>query len=189
MLSNLPAFTRAQRFRRYHLFVSDQSIAADFLAFSSLKMQSLHDAIVTCLGKLSEEQIWHRGGPHENSIGNLLLHLEGNIRQWILHGVAGQPDIRRRDDEFTLAPTIDSKTAFASFTTTLNEARNVIATLPHDRLGEIIDPQPTGTWRHTPILDAIYKVVTHLDHHTGQIILLTKQLHGTDLDLSMPRKR
>ena len=164
-------------------------IAAEFLAFSAKKMQSLHGDIASCLGKLTEAQIWQRGGPHENSVGNLLLHLDGNIRQWILHGIADQPDVRRRDDEFTLAPSTDSKTAFANFTATLNEAREVIATLPHDRLLEIIDPQPASTWRNAPILDAIYKVVSHIDHHTGQIILLTKQLAATDLDLSMPRKR
>lgn len=169
--------------------MSSDAAVANFLAFSATKMQSLHGDIATCIAKLSEEQIWHRGGPHENSVGNLVLHLEGNIRQWIIHGIAGQPDVRRRDDEFTLAPTMTSKNAFASFSTTLNEARDIITTLPHDRLSEVIDPQPTGTWRHTPILDAIYKVVSHLDYHTGQIVLLTKQLYGSDLDLSIPRKR
>ena len=167
----------------------DNVIAADFLAFSAKKMQDLHGTIANCLGKLIEQQIWRRGGEHENSIGNLLLHLEGNIRQWILHGIDNQPDVRRRDDEFTLAPSIHSSAAFAGLTATINEARNVIANLPPTRLTEVIDPQPTGTWRHTTILVAIYKVVSHLDHHVGQIILLTKQLHGTDLDLSMPRKR
>ena len=164
-------------------------ISTDFLNYSAGKMQSLHSDIATCLGKLTEEQIWRRGGPHENSVGNLLLHLEGNIRQWILHGIDSQPDVRRRDDEFTLAPSIHSTAALANLTATINEARQVIANLPPARLTEVIDPQPTGTWRHTPILVAIYKVVSHIDHHTGQIILLTKQLAGTDLDLSMPRKR
>lgn len=186
MLSTLSAF---RQHARYDLLVPENVIAADFLAFSAKKMQDLHHDISRCLGKLTERQIWQRGGPHENSVGNLMLHLEGNIRQWILHGIANQPDIRRRDDEFTLAPTIHSSAAFANLTATLNEAREVIATLPPQRLTEIIDPQPTGTWRHTTILVAIYKVVSHLDHHTGQIILLTKQLAGTDLDLSMPRKR
>ena len=167
----------------------DDVIPADFLAFSAVKMQDLHQDIARCLGKLNEDQIWHRGAAHENSVGNLLLHLEGNIRQWILHGVASQPDIRHRDDEFTLTPAMDSSAAFGNLTATLDEARQVIATLPPARLTEIIDPQPTGTWRHTSILAAIYKVVSHLDHHTGQIILLTKQMAGTDLDLSMPRKR
>jgi uncharacterized damage-inducible protein DinB len=167
----------------------EDAISASFLDYSAKQMESLHNKIATCVGKLTEEQIWQRGGPHENSVGNLLLHLEGNIRQWILHGVDNQPDVRRRDDEFTLAPTTDSKIAFASLTDTINESTEVIATLSPARLTEIIDPQPNGTWRHTPILVAIYKVVSHLDHHTGQIILLTKQMAGTDLDLSMPRKR
>jgi Protein of unknown function (DUF1572) len=169
--------------------MADETISATFLAYSAERVQSLHGTIATCLGKLTEEQIWRRGAAHENSVGNLLLHLEGNVRQWVLHGVDNQPDVRRRDDEFTLAPTIHSTEAFASLTATLNEASKVIANLPPARLTEIVDPQPTGTWRHTPILIAIYKVVSHLDHHVGQIILLTKQLHGTDLDLSMPRKR
>jgi hypothetical protein len=169
--------------------MSSDAAVANFLAFSSDKMQSLHSDIAACLGKLTEEQIWKRGGPHENSIGNLLLHLEGNIRQWILHGIDNQPDVRRRDDEFTLTPSIHSSAAFTNLTATINESRQVIATLPPARLTEIVDPQPTGTWRHTTILVAIYKVVSHLEYHVGQIVLLTKQLYGTDLDLSMPRKR
>jgi uncharacterized damage-inducible protein DinB len=173
----------------YHLLVPQQSIPADFLDYSAKRMKTLHTEIATCLGKLSEEQIWHRGAPHENSIGNLVLHLEGNIRQWILHGLAGRPDVRRREEEFTLAPAFDSKTAFANFTATLNEAREVIAALPPARLAEIIDPQPTGIARHVPILEAIYRIVAHLAYHTGQIVVLTKQLAATDLDLSIPRKR
>jgi hypothetical protein len=164
-------------------------ISANFLSFSAVKMQDLHGDIASCLGKLTEEHIWHRGGPHENSIGNLLLHLEGNIRQWILHGIDDQPDVRRRDDEFTLTPLMDSSAAFQNLTATLTEARQVIATMRPARLTEIIDPQPTGTWRHTTILAAIYKVVSHLEYHVGQIVLLTKQLYGADLDISIPRKR
>jgi uncharacterized damage-inducible protein DinB len=169
--------------------VTEDAISANFLDYSAKQMQALHKKIATCCGKLTEEQIWQRGGPHENSVGNILLHLEGNIRQWILHGVDNQPDVRRRDDEFTLNPTIDSKTASANLTNTINEATDVITNLPPARLTEIIDPQPASDWRHTPILVAIYKVISHLDHHTGQIILLTKQMAGTDLDLSIPRKR
>jgi hypothetical protein len=52
-----------------------------------------------------------------------------------------------------------------------------------------MDPQPTGTWRHCTVLEAIFHVSGHLQLHTGQIILLTKQFVRHDLDLSMPRKR
>jgi len=164
-------------------------IADNFLAYNAKRLHDLHHTIDRCLDKLSEAQIWHRAADHENSIANLLLHLEGNMRQWILHGIAGQPDVRHRDDEFTLAPSIPSTEARARFAATLNEAAQIIASLDPDRLLTVIDPQPNGTWRHTTILEAISKVVGHVEMHTGQIILLTKQMAATDLDLSMPRKR
>jgi uncharacterized damage-inducible protein DinB len=169
--------------------MSEAAIIANFLSFSAARLQTCGNTIATCLGQLTEEQIWYRGGPHENSVGNLVLHLEGNIRQWILHGIAGHPDVRRRDDEFSLTASVPSSDALASLTRTLNQAREIIATLPPARLREVIDPQPTGTSRHATILEAIYKIVNHLDHHTGQIILLTKQLAARDLDLSIPRPR
>jgi hypothetical protein len=75
------------------------------------------------------------------------------------------------------------------FAATVAECRSLIAALPAKRLLEVIDPQPGGTWEPCTILQAIMQVEGHLQLHTGQIILLTKQMVGTDLDLSMPRKR
>jgi uncharacterized damage-inducible protein DinB len=106
-----------------------------------------------------------------------------------LHGIADQPDVRRRDDEFTLEPSTTSVVARAHFANTLQEASRVIASLDPEHLLHVIDPQPNGTWRHTTVLEAISKVVGHVEYHAGQIILLTKQMAATDLDLSMPRKR
>ena len=73
----------------------------------------------------------------------------------------------------------------ALFTTTMDEVQSVIAAVPHERLVEIIHPQG----RETSVLGAVYQVVGHVQEHVGQIILLTKQMVGTDLDLTMPRKR
>ena len=58
------------------------------------KLRQLTERIGTCLGKLNEEQVWARGHENENAIGNLVLHLCGNVRQWIIAGVGGQPDAR-----------------------------------------------------------------------------------------------
>jgi uncharacterized damage-inducible protein DinB len=164
-------------------------VAANFLAFSVTNMKAQRSKIASCCDKLSETQLHHRAGDYENSILNLLLHLEGNIRQWILHGIDNQPDIRQRDDEFTLTLAIPSTEARTRLDATIEEAVQIIATLDPNRLLTITDPQPTGIARYPTILEAIYKVVGHLEMHTGQIILLTKQLLATDLDLSMPRKR
>ncbi len=154
-----------------------------------MRLHQSQKTIASCLDKLSDDQIWQRRGDYENSIANLLLHLEGNLRQWILHGIDDQPDVRQRDEEFTLTPSTNPAEAAARFNATLEEACRVIAALPAERLLVVIDPQPTGTWRHTTILEAIFKVVGHVEMHTGQIILLTKQLTASDLDLTMPRKR
>jgi hypothetical protein len=152
-------------------------------------MQLSEDAINRCIDKLSDDQMWHRGADHENSIANLLLHLEGNLRQWFLHGIDGQPDVRNRDSEFALSPSQRCAEIRSRFAATLAECRNVIGSLPPARLLEIIHPQPTGNWPPSTILEAICRVTGHLQLHTGQIIMLTKQLTGADLDLSMPRKR
>ena len=166
-----------------------QTVAENFLTFAARRLHQSQSEIARCVDQLSEEQMWHRGGDHENSVANLLLHLEGNIRQWFLHGIAGQPDVRLRDDEFTLTPTMSSAKALAAFNATLDESAAVVASVTHTRLLEVIDPQPTGTWRNMTILEAIFQVVSHLQLHTGQIILLTKQFVQHDLDLTMPRKR
>ena len=164
-------------------------IADNFLAYSGARLEQCSTKIKACIDKLTDNQLTHRSGDYENSIINLLLHLEGNMRQWILHGIADQPDIRQRDAEFALDPALAPTVARARFNATLDESASVITNLDPDRLLVIIDPQPDGPWRHTTILEAIYKVVGHVEMHAGQIILLTKQLLATDLDLSMPRKR
>src|SRR5271155_4313079 len=94
-----------------------------FLTAAVKRMQLSEDDINRCLDRLSEEQMWSRGADHENSIANLLLHLEGNLRQWFLHGVDGQPDVRRRDDEFTLSPSQQCAEVRRCFADTLAECR------------------------------------------------------------------
>jgi uncharacterized damage-inducible protein DinB len=169
--------------------MSSNPVADNFLAYAAARLQLSRKTIASCLDRLSDDQIWQRRGDYENSIANLLLHLEGNMRQWILHGIDDQPDIRQRDEEFTLTPSTNPTDACARFNATLDESCRVIAAVDPARLLEVIDPQPTGTWRHTTILEAIFKVVGHVEMHTGQIVLLTKQLVASDLDLTTPRKR
>ena len=169
--------------------MSTNPVADNFLAYAATRLHQSQKSIAACLAKLTDDQQVHRNGDHENSITNLLLHLEGNLRQWILHGIADQPDIRQRDEEFALALSTTPAEARARFNATLDDSAQVIIDLSPDRLLTVIDPQPTGTWRHTTILEAIFKVVGHVEMHTGQIILLTKQLTAADVDLSMPRKR
>ena len=56
--------------------------------------------IERCLERLTDEQVWWRASERSNSVGNLLLHLEGNLRQWVVCGAGGRVDARERDREF-----------------------------------------------------------------------------------------
>ena len=155
-----------------------------FLEHSVRKMEQMTAHAESCLARLTEEQIWQRGAKHENTIGNLVLHLCGNIRQWMIHGIGGEPDIRARDAEFAAAGGVSKSDLAAKLRETVSGAVRVLRGITPDRLTEIVHPQDADT----TVLEAIYQVVGHLQQHTGQIILLTKHLSGEDLGLYRPPK-
>lgn len=164
----------------------DSEIGKLFLDYSVRKLTQMNGHVETCLSKLNDQQVWQRKAAHENTVGNLILHLCGNMRQWIMHGVKNDPDIRKRDAEFSANDGMTAKQLTVLFSKTIAEAKGVIGTLPPARLVERTDPQKMG---EVSVLDAIYQVVGHVQQHVGQIIVLTKQMTGKDLDLTMPRPR
>jgi uncharacterized damage-inducible protein DinB len=164
---------------------TEDQIATLFLDFSCVKLEQMSQHLTDCLAKLTDAQMWQRGGPHENAIGNLILHLCGNMRQWILHGVGGRPDTRTRDLEFSATSGLTGAELMELFRTSIAEATAVIAATTPARLLERIKPQG----REVTVLDAIYQVVGHVELHVGQVILLTKQMTAQDLDLTIPRPR
>ena len=163
----------------------DNEIGVLFLSTSSAKLEQMTAFVTKCLARLSDEQVWARGAEHENTVGNLILHLCGNMWQWIMHGVGGAADVRVRDEEFSASSGLTTQQLVRIFEETIAEARGVITSLPPEKLLERTTPQG----RDVSKLEAIYQVVGHVQQHTGQIILLTKQMSGTDLDLTMPRPR
>jgi uncharacterized damage-inducible protein DinB len=148
---------------------------ADFLKFSCEKLKELLGRIEVCEGKLTPQQIWARGADNENAVGNLMLHLAGNVRQWIVCGVGGAEDRRDRDSEFAAQGGED---ALARLKAAVTEAVAVLESLPHEKLSERKTIQ-----KHydVSLMEAIYHVVEHFSMHTGQIIFATKLLTGTDL--------
>jgi uncharacterized damage-inducible protein DinB len=147
-----------------------------FLKFSGEKLAQLFGRIETCVGKLTPEQIWRRAADNDNAVGNLVLHLAGNVRQWILCGVGGQEDRRDRDSEFAARSGDD---VVSRLRPVVSEAVALIAALPPDRLTETRTIQKHY---NVTVLEAIYHVVEHFSMHTGQIIFATKLLTGEDLE-------
>lgn len=148
-----------------------------FLDFSVRKLKLLTGRIESCLDRLNAGQIWARGGENENAVGNLALHLAGNVRQWIISGVGGKPDIRERDAEFAARGGASAAELKERLRETVTEAVVVIGGLSGERLTE----RATIQKYEMPVLEAIYHVVEHFAMHTGQIQFAAKMLTGADL--------
>lgn len=148
-----------------------------FLDFSIRKLEQFLGRIGECVGKLNDEQIWRRSGEHENAVGNLALHLSGNVRQWIIAGIGGRPDTRVRDREFAARGEISAAELMQKLESTVAEAVAVLKAVTPDRLMETYQAQK---YRVT-IMEGIYHVVEHFAQHTGQIVYATKLLTGQDL--------
>jgi len=153
------------------------TIETNFLNCAAEKLAELYPRIETCLGKLTTDQIWMRGTENQNAVGNLVLHLNGNVRQWILSGVGGQPNARHRDEEFAARGGMEPQALARLLREAVEEALAIIRSLPPERLAEEITVQGyDGT-----VLKAIFHVVEHFSGHTAQIIFITKMLTGEDL--------
>jgi hypothetical protein len=154
-------------------------VADAFLAQSRrLLSDSYLPRIVEATGGLSDEQLWWRANAESNSIGNLVLHLAGNVRQWIVCGVGGAPDERERQQEFDERGPLLRSDLLARLQTVVREADGVLADLQPAMLGE--ERRIQGY--QLTIFHAIYAVVEHFSTHTGQILLLSKRWKG-DLGL------
>lgn len=119
---------------------------------------------------LSEEEIWRRPGKTTNSIGNLLLHLEGNIRQHIISGVGGTEDVRVRHREFSADEGATGEELLANLEQTVHEACRVLENLDPADLTNVLEVQGNRTF----VLDDILHVVEHFSYHTGQILFAVK---------------
>lgn len=119
---------------------------------------------------VAEADIWWRPAEGSNSIGNLILHIEGNARQWLIGGVGQRPNRRDRDGEFTASGGIDRATLLARLTATVLEIDAVLAGVTPAQLDEPRVIQGAVT----TVFGAIYHVVEHVSMHTGQIIQLAK---------------
>jgi hypothetical protein len=139
--------------------------------------------------KLSDQELWWRANPESNSVGNLLLHLTGNLRQWIVSGISGASDVRVRQREFDERDLLAGGEVLLQLKKAVQESDGILAgvtpaaLLQHRRIQGL----------DVTVLEAIYSAVSHFSMHTGQIILLTKIWKGDlgffDMSGGTPRLR
>jgi uncharacterized damage-inducible protein DinB len=126
--------------------------------------------IERCLDALSEEDVWWRANESSNSIGNLLLHLAGSTRAWIVGVAGGSPSPRDRQREFAERERIPRAELIARLRQTLADADEALARLD---AGTLLERRQARDEQVTVLL-AIYHAVEHFSMHTGQIIMLAK---------------
>ena len=130
-----------------------------------------------CLGELAEEEIWLRPNEESNSVGNLVLHLCGNVGQYVLSGLGGATDDRERPKEFSERGPIPRVELLERLNRTMEEAGRVIdrldaAKLLKKRVVQGFDYDGLGILIH---------VVEHFSYHTGQMAYFVKARKGIDL--------
>jgi uncharacterized damage-inducible protein DinB len=148
-----------------------------FIDVSCDKLKEYTERIEDCLTRLTPEQVWARSGKSDNSIANLVLHLCGNVTQWIGSGVGGRPDHRHRDEEFAARAGLKPAELTGKLQGVVEDAVAIIRKQTAERLAEIIHPQGYTV----SVLEAIYHVVEHFSQHTGQILFATKLILDQDL--------
>lgn len=149
-----------------------------FLEFSRKKLlEQYWPRLRKCVESLSDEQVWWRPNEASNSIGNLMLHLNGNVRQWLVTSFNRQEDKRDRPVEFSTKEGLSAAELLDRLGSTLDQAGDVLKRLTAAELSAPYEIQGY----HVTGLDAVYQVVEHFGLHYGQIAYITKMLSGSDL--------
>ncbi len=158
--------------------VTDVELADVFLKFSREKLVGQYWVrMQAAVGPLSEEQVWWRPNEASNSIGNLILHLNGNVRQWLVDSFNGTDDGRDRPAEFAAAGGMTAAELLGRLGATMAEADKVLGRLTVEELLKAYTIQGYNTRG----LEAVYQVVEHFGLHYGQITYIAKSVTGKDL--------
>ena len=145
-----------------------------------VKRRLLQDSvprIKKCLDQLEDAEIWYRPNHNTVSVGNLILHLCGNVRQWILSGMAGKPDHRKRQDEFDTPGPISRQKLLEDLDHLMEEVSHYLNTIGFDQLLAVYKVQG---FEETGVAILIH-VVEHFSYHVGQISYFVKTRKDIDL--------
>lgn len=157
---------------------SPSSPAALFLEFSRIRLATQSwPRLRACVESLTDEQIWWRPNPSSNSIGNLILHLNGNLRQWLVDSFNRQEDHRDRPAEFAAEGGLSGAALLEKLGATIDEGLAVLGRLTE---ADLLAPMEIQGY-HVSGLAAVYQVVEHFGLHYGQIAYITKMLRDADL--------
>ena len=132
--------------------------------------------LLHCVERMSDEDLWWRPNDISNSAGNLILHLCGNLRQWIVSSIGGEEFVRNRDAEFAARGPVPRQELLRNLKQAIEDVDRVLSKLESERLLDRLKIQKYDV----STLQAVYHVVEHFSYHLGQILYIYKMRSGTD---------
>jgi uncharacterized damage-inducible protein DinB len=153
-------------------------IPETFISEARSHLEEYLKRLERCMAMLSEEDVWWRPNEASNSVGNLLLHLAGSTRAWLVSGVGNTPQPRDREHEFAARGDASGAELLAQLKEAVTDCDVVLERLDSS---ELLQRRQVGKDDVT-VLYAIFHAVEHFSMHTGQIIVLTKMRTGKALE-------
>ena len=155
----------------------ENNLYGEFIEQSLEFINQSTSKIKSCMKELGERDVWYSPNENLNSVGNLVLHLSGNIREYIISSLGGEPDIRERDLEFSTRGGFTNAELINKLEDTVDEANNIISNISQENLlrKRIVQGFPYSG------VGVIIHVTEHYSYHTGQIIFLTKLMKNMDM--------
>lgn len=129
-----------------------------------------------CLGLLTEAEIWYRPNARSNAVGNLVLHLCGNSRQWIISTLGREPDRRERQAEFDEQGPLPAGQLLEMLRTLRQDLERVLDQISPAMLVQRYQVQgfeESGA-------GILIHVVEHFSYHVGQVTYFVKAYKGVD---------
>lgn len=154
-----------------------QTLSSEFIEQSILRMQENMERIEKCFSELSEAEVWLKPNEASNSMGNLVLHLCGNITQYIISSLGGKEDRRERDLEFSTEEGFSKQQLIDKLSNVVDQSVSIMTEVSESALMRIRKVQ---AYKLSGV-GIIIHVVEHFSYHTGQIAFRTKQLRNKDL--------
>lgn len=159
----------------YELNASYSDVSLGFATEAAKTLRGAAERIEHCINQLSDQQVWWRPRPEMNAIGNLILHLSGNVGQWIIAPIEQTPANRNRPAEFAQRDPIPRAALLERFRGNVNRAVSSIEALSGSE--QLLEPRRVQG-HDTCILAAIFHSVCHFEGHAQEIISLTRQILG-----------
>jgi uncharacterized damage-inducible protein DinB len=146
------------------------TVGEAYIAQARRRLAASRERITHCVKQLEDTQVWWRPQDRMNSIANILLHLCGNLRQWIVSGVGGAPDVRDRPREFSERQPIPKEELLRRLNEVIDTADEALAHLSNSQL---LAARRIQGFDET-VLSAIFDTLAHLSGHTQEIVYITR---------------